>query len=93
VAVTVTVLLPAGAVNELIVSVVVHVGPHDVEVKFPVAPVGNPETENETACDVPETRVAVIPFITELPCVTDIFPVLTKLKLKLEYVVALAVLE
>jgi len=94
VAVTVTVLLPAGvAVNVLIVSVVVQVGPQDVDEKFPVAPVGNPETENETACDVPDTRVAVIPFVTEFPCVTDLFPLFDKLKLKPEFVVALAVLE
>jgi hypothetical protein len=60
--------MPAGVVvNVLIVSVVVHVGPHDVEEKLPVAPVGNPETEYETACDVPDTRVAVIPFVTALP--------------------------
>jgi hypothetical protein len=90
------VLLPAGVVvNVLIVSVVVHEGPHDVKEKVPVAPAGNPETEYETACDVPEARAAAIPFEKELPCVTVLFPLLDKLKLKLEteVVATLAVFE
>src|SRR5438034_62347 len=42
--------------------------------KEAVAPLGRPAAEKETDCEVPETRVAVMVFVTEEPRVTDLSP-------------------
>ena len=98
--VTVTVELPAPVeLSVLIVSVDVQVGLHEEDEKLPVAPVGKPETVNDVASVVPEERVAVIVFVTPLPCVTTIVPELERVKSKedggdeSDSVVALASLE
>ena len=39
-----------------------------------VAPLGELVAEKETDCEVPETRVAVMVFVTEEPRVTDLSP-------------------
>ena len=51
-------------------------------VKTAVAPVGTPEAEKETACAVPETRVAPMELETEAPWVTDLLPPFVREKLK-----------
>ena len=63
-AVPVTVIVedPVG-VDAEVVTVIVdeHVGVHDPpEEKEADAPLGRPEAENDTDCEVPDTRVAVI---------------------------------
>ena len=66
--VTVIVNVPAGVVVAVfIVMVVVQVGLHDVGENEDVAPVGNPDTEYETDCAVPEFNVAVIVFVVDEP--------------------------
>ena len=60
--VTVIVAGPVG-VDAEVVNVIVdeHVGLHDPgEENEADAPLGRPEAENVTACEVPDTRVAVI---------------------------------
>ena len=64
------------------VRVVEQVGEHAVEEKAAVAPVGRPAAENETACVVPETSVALVVVETEAPWVTDLLPPLVREKLK-----------
>ena len=63
------------------VIVVEHVGLQDVEENDAVVPVGNPDTENKTDWVAPDERVAVIAFVTDCPCVTDLFPSLLMEKL------------
>jgi len=62
-AVPVTVIVedPVG-VDAEVVKVIVdeHVGLHDPGEKEADAPLGRPEAENVTGCEVPDTRVAVI---------------------------------
>ena len=64
-AVPVTVIVagdPVGVVAEVVrVMVVEHVGLHAPgEEKAADAPLGTPEAEKDTACEVPDNRVAVI---------------------------------
>jgi len=66
--VTVIVDDPAGVDAEVVsVSVDEHVGLHDPGENAAVAPVGRPEAENDTDCEVPETRIAVIALDTDCP--------------------------
>ena len=66
--VTVIVDDPVGVDAEVvIVSVDEHVGLHDPGENAAVAPLGMPEAENVTDCEVPETRVAVIVLDTDCP--------------------------
>jgi hypothetical protein len=68
VAVTVTGELPMGVEAEAVMVMVVgHVGVQEVGLNVAVVPVGSPETENETAWVVPDTKLAVIVFVTEDP--------------------------
>ena len=58
---------------ELVVDIVnaeLHVGLQDIGVNEQVAPDGNPEQLNDTDCVVPETKVAVVVVVAELPCTT-----------------------
>ena len=57
-----------------IVRVVEQVGVQEVAEKEAVTPLGRPAAEKETDCEVPETRVAVMVFVTEEPRVTDLSP-------------------
>ena len=50
--------------------------------KAAVAPVGSPEAEKETACALPESRVAVIVLMAEAPWVTAWLPPLARAKSK-----------
>ena len=69
--VTVIVDDPVGVDAEVVrVNVDEHVGLHDADEKEAVAPVGRPEAENDTDCEVPETRVAVIVLDTDCPSTT-----------------------
>ena len=73
--VTVIVLVPIAAIELAVkVNTVEQVGLHDIGENEAVTPVGNPVTEYETASVVPDTKVAIIVFEVELPCVTTIFP-------------------
>jgi hypothetical protein len=66
--VTVIVDGPAGVDAEVVrVSVDEHVGLHDPGENAAVAPVGRPEAEKDTDCEVPETSVAVIVLDTDCP--------------------------
>ena len=58
------------------------------EEKAAVVPVGSPEAEKETACAVPETRVAVMVLRAEAPWVVDWLPPLAREKLKATDVLA-----
>ena len=49
------------------VRVVEQVGEQLVREKAAVAPVGSPEVEKDTDCDVPESKVAVIVLETVAP--------------------------
>ena len=81
--VIVMVYVPAGAADVVvIVSVVVHVGLQDVGEKDAEEPEGRPVVVKFTACVVPDDRVAVTEFVTELPCVTDLVPPLEREKSK-----------
>ena len=53
------------------VRVVLHVAVQLEGEKPPDTPAGNEDTENDTEAGFPETRVAVIPSVTELPCTTE----------------------
>ena len=66
---------PVG-VDADVVSVTVdeQVGLHDAGEGEAVAPVGKPDTEKETDCAVPETRVAVIVLDADCPRTTVLFP-------------------
>ena len=66
--VTVIVDDPVGVDADVVrVNVDEHVGLHDPGEKAAVAPVGRPEAEKDTDCEVPETRVAVIVLDTDCP--------------------------
>jgi hypothetical protein len=66
--VTVMVDDPVGVDPEVVsVNVDEHVGLHEPAENAAVVPLGTPETENATDCDVPETRVAVIVLDTDCP--------------------------
>src|SRR5436189_4806142 len=66
---------PVGVLAEVVrVRVVEHVGVQEVLEKKALAPVGSPEAEKVTGCEVPETRVAVMVFVTDEPWVTDLSP-------------------
>ena len=66
--VTVIVDDPAGVDAEVVrVNVDEHVGLHDPGEKAADVPVGRPEAEKDTDCEVPETRVAVIVLGTDCP--------------------------
>src|SRR2546430_17445631 len=56
------------------VRVVEQVGVQEVAEKEGEGPLGGLEAEKETDCEVPETRVAVMVFVTEEPRVTDLSP-------------------
>ena len=47
-----------------------------------MAPLGRPEAEKLTGCALPETKEALIEFVTEEPAMTDWFPELASEKLK-----------
>jgi hypothetical protein len=69
--VTVIVDDPVGVDAEVVsVTVDEQVGLHDAGEKEAVAPVGRPDAENDTDCEVPETRVAVIVLDTDCPLTT-----------------------
>src|SRR5205814_10601856 len=73
--VTVMVAGPVGVLAEVVrVRVVEHVGVQEVLEKEALAPAGSPDAEKVTACEVPETRVAVMVFVTDEPWVTDRSP-------------------
>ena len=57
-----------------IVRVVEQLGVQEMTEKEALAPLGRPAAEKETDCEVPETRVAVMVFVTEEPRVTDLSP-------------------
>lgn len=80
-AVTVMVELPA-AVEPLvlIVSVEEQVGLQLFEDNEAVVPRGRPAVEKDTACVVPDARVALIVLVTDEPAVTDLFPELLSTK-------------
>ena len=66
--VTVIVDDPAGVEAEVVrVTVDEHAGLHDPGENAAVAPVGRPEAEKDTDCEVPETRVAVIVLDADCP--------------------------
>jgi hypothetical protein len=75
VALTVMEKLPVG-VEPLVVILrtAEHVGAQEAEEKELVAPEGSPETPKVTDCVDPESKLAVIELVTELPAVTDLFP-------------------
>jgi hypothetical protein len=74
---------PAGVDAEVVrVNVDEHVGLHNPGENAAVAPVGRPEAEKDTDCDVPETSVAVIVFDPDCPWTTVWFPPLEREKLK-----------
>ena len=52
------------------VRVVLHVAVPLEGEKPADTPAGNEDAENDTEAGFPETRVAVIPSVTELPCTT-----------------------
>ena len=69
--VTMMVEEPAG-VDAVVVSVrvVAQVGVHAVGEKVALAPAGSPAAVKDTACEVPESRVAVIVLEAVAPCTT-----------------------
>src|SRR5207249_763536 len=76
---------PVGVLVEVVrVRVVEHVGVQEGAEKEALAPVGSPEAEKVTGCEVPETRVAVIVFVTDEPRVTDLSPPFDSEKSKVE---------
>ena len=91
--VTVIVAVPTVADDDAVnVNVVEQAGLHDVGENVAVTPEGNPDTEYDTDCVVPLTRLAVIVFVIEYPCVTALFPEFKREKSKPDCVVADAVL-
>jgi len=76
---------PVGVLAAVVrVRVVEHVGVQEVLEKEALAPAGSPEAEKVTGCEVPETRVAVMVFVTDEPCVTDLLPPFDSEKSKVE---------
>src|SRR5947199_6451427 len=79
-AVPVTVMVegPAG-VDAVVVSVrvVAQVGVHAVGEKVALAPAGSPEAVKDTACAVPETRVAVMVLEAVAPWPTEWSPLVS----------------
>src|SRR5438477_10983980 len=76
---------PVGVLAEVVrVRVVEHVGVHEVLEKEAVVPAGSPDAEKVTGCELPETRVAVMVFVTDEPCVTDLPPPFASEKSKVE---------
>jgi hypothetical protein len=74
---------PAGVDPVLVIfNIVEQVGLQEAEEKDPVAPEGNPDTEKETDCGLPEAKVALMELVAEDPAVTDWFPELAREKLK-----------
>jgi hypothetical protein len=79
--VTVIVDVPVGVDAEVVrVTVDEQVGLHDAGENAAVAPVGRPAAEKETACAVPEARVALMVLVTEEPWMTATFPELEREK-------------
>jgi hypothetical protein len=75
--VTIAVYVPAGVDAEVETVRVEEQGkPHDPDEKEPLAPEGSPDTENDVTAVNPESRLAVMLFVVEDPCVTDLFPLL-----------------
>ena len=68
-----------------------HVGVQEVGEKTADAPVGSPDEVRETDCEVPETKVAVMVFVTDWPWVTDLLPPLDTEKTKAALTVRLNV--
>ena len=72
-AVPVTVIVedPVGVDADVVrLNVDEHVGLHDPGENAAVAPVGRPVAENDTDCEVPETRVAETVLDTDCPWAT-----------------------
>src|SRR5439155_520583 len=66
---------PVGVLVEVVrVRVVEHVGVQEGAEKEALAPAGSPEAEKATDRELPETRVAVMVFVTDEPWVTDLSP-------------------
>ena len=61
-----------------------QVGEHAVDENAAVVPVGSPVAENETACVVPETSVALVVVETAAPWVTALLPPFVSAKSKEE---------
>jgi hypothetical protein len=73
--VTVIVVVPSGVVPDVVnVTVVVQVGVQDVGEKLAVVPAGSPLALKLTDAAGPDTSVAVTPFPTAFPRMTDTFP-------------------
>ena len=70
---TVIVVVPAGVVPAvvLIVNVEEQVGLQLADKKDALAPAGNPDAENVTACVLPDTNVVSILLLAGEPAVTD----------------------
>src|SRR5437867_7109241 len=73
-----------GGVDAVVVRVrgVAQVGVHAVGEKVALAPAGSPEAVKDTACAVPETRVAVMVLEAVAPWTTDWSPLLVSEKSK-----------
>src|SRR5947207_506721 len=83
--VTVMVKAPVGVEARVErVRVVEQVGAHAVGENAAVAPVGSPVAENDTACAVPATSVALVVVATAAPWVTALLPPLVSAKSKEE---------
>src|SRR5438045_2735808 len=66
---------PVGVVAAVVrVRVVEHVGVQDGLEKEALVPGGSPDAEKVTGCELAETRVAVMVFVTDEPRVTDRSP-------------------
>ena len=69
--------LPAGVVDlVLMVKTVEQLGRQRPEENEAVARAGNPETEKETAWELPEISVALTELVTADPGLTDLLPLL-----------------
>jgi hypothetical protein len=66
----------------LTVRVVEQLGLQLAEEKEPDVPVGNPETEKETSCGLPDTSEMLITLVTDDPAVSALLPVLAVEKSK-----------
>lgn len=67
----------------LMVKVELQVGEQEIGLKLPLAPLGKPDTVNDTAEVEPAESVEVIVLATAAPAATDLLPPLVKLKSKL----------
>src|SRR5206468_432696 len=66
---------PVGVLAEVVrVRVVEHVGVHEGAEKEALAPVGSPDAEKVTRCQLPALWRAVMVFVIDEPCVTDRSP-------------------